>query len=92
MATATPGRGNTVAHNDHMMFDALRGQLRDLIGAASALDGDLSQAGALPALAGARSLVELAKLNDRLAKVAASLTEAAANVPSANDKGAPARA
>src|SRR5262249_49745775 len=78
MATATPGRGNTVAHDDHMMIDALRGQLRDLIGAASALDGELAEAEAPPALAGARALVELAKLNDRLGKVAGKLTEAAA--------------
>jgi hypothetical protein len=63
------------------MMKALREQLRDLIGEASSLDGVLSEAGELPALQAAKGLVELDRLNARLAKLSDRLQKAAEKGP-----------
>jgi hypothetical protein len=57
------------------MITALRGQLRDLIGTASHLDGLLAEAAPLPDLEAARALVEFDRLKQKLAKAADRLGE-----------------
>jgi len=61
------------------MTDELRQELRNLIAAAGALDGDLEGLRRLPALGAATALVELHKLHAKLAKVAKTLKAALAS-------------
>jgi hypothetical protein len=58
------------------MIRALREQLRTMIGEASSLDGVLAEGGEVPALDAAKGLVELDKLNARLARLSDRLQKA----------------
>jgi hypothetical protein len=65
------------------VFKTIRAQLRDLIGAASSLDGDLAEAdpARVPDLDQAAAAVELDKIGARLDKVAKRLAAAGRVAP-----------